>query len=447
MLSNQASIQKIAFPLEDNQFLNNTTQINNYYLNLTHNLNLNNFDENKISKYPINPNLNMLNLNNQNTNENLSKLSFVNTFININNFISLLQMQESFKSYQELLVSNNGPQKGEKSAEITPKIIGIKRNREEFGNNDTNNNHDKNLKIIINEKNGNYSKKKKTQVIFEKNKFNKKRNVKKIIKAKNNNNTNYIQSFGPTIEIDLTNKNKNEISNDLKINENEIKNKDKKKCNKKLNRYKELLQDTILENLDKEKNDLEIIINNTENQISSNSQRSKKVKKLKTEKILKRPKPCTNNKYKTKTIKNSRAKTIFTSEKNNKHDYIRYQSTKCIFHGDKYKNTNLSIDFMKYNYNFIEEIKQPKKSDNKIKHILNIKIPNIISENNYENHINNLSELKPIWLRSKFKGNDKELNKSINLIKNKCKDGRDDINEEKCLEKLMEMQNNDLKDN
>ena len=90
-----------------------------------------------------------------------------------------------------------------------------------------------------------------------------------------------------------------------KINENEIKNKDKKKCNKKLNRYKELLQDTILENLDKEKNDLEIIINNTENQISSNSQRSKKVKKLKTQKILKRPKSCTNNKYKTKTIKNS----------------------------------------------------------------------------------------------------------------------------------------------
>ena len=65
----------------------------------------------------------MLNLNNQNTNENLSKLSFVNAFININNFIALLQMQESFKSYQELLVSNNGSQKGEKSAEITPKII------------------------------------------------------------------------------------------------------------------------------------------------------------------------------------------------------------------------------------------------------------------------------------------------------------------------------------
>ena len=102
---------------------------------------------------------------------------------------------------------------------------------------------------------------------------------------------------------------------------------------------------------------------------------------------------------------------------------------------------------MKYNYNFIEEIKQPKKNDDKIKQDLNIKIPNIICENNYENHINNISELKPIWLRSQFKGNDTELSKCINIIKNNMKNGRDDINEEKCLETLMENQNIYLKDN
>ena len=212
MKSNQASIQKISIPLEDNQFLNNTSLLNNYYINLTQNLNLNNFNENKNPNYLINPNLSMLNLYNQNTNENLPKLSLVNlnTFINLNNFISLLQMQESLKSYQELLVNNNGSQKAEKSAEINTKMIGIKRNREEFGNNDSNNNHDKNIKIIINEKNGNYSKKKNLQVIIEKKKLNKKRNVNKAIKTNNNNNTNFNQPFGPTIEIDLRKKDKNE---------------------------------------------------------------------------------------------------------------------------------------------------------------------------------------------------------------------------------------------
>ena len=149
MLSNKSSIHNIAFPLEYN--LNNTSQINNYYLNLTQNTNLNNFDENKISKYPINPNLNVLNLYNHNTNENLPNLSFVNTYININNYISLLQMQDNFKSYV-LLGRNNESQKYATNADITPKMIGIKRNREEFSDNEANIIHDKNIKIIINEK-------------------------------------------------------------------------------------------------------------------------------------------------------------------------------------------------------------------------------------------------------------------------------------------------------
>ena len=448
MKSNQASIQKISIPLEDNQFLNNTSLLNNYYINLTQNLNLNNFNENKNPNYLINPNLSMLNLYNQNTNENLPKLSLVNlnTFINLNNFISLLQMQESLKSYQELLVNNNGSQKAEKSAEINTKMIGIKRNREEFGNNDSNNNHDKNIKIIINEKNGNYSKKKNLQVIIEKKKLNKKRNVNKAIKTNNNNNTNFNQPFGPTIEIDLRKKDKNE-ENDLKIYEKEIKNEKKRKRNKKRNRNKELLKDTLLENLDKEKNDISIIINNPENEISPNLLKNEEPSRVKRQKIIKRPKPCISNKYKSKKVKNRRAKTNFSYKRRNKQNNIRYQSTKCIFHGKNYENTNSPSDFMKYNYNFIEEIKQPKKNDDKIKQDLNIKIPNIICENNYENHINNISELKPIWLRSQFKGNDTELNKCINLIKNNLKDGRDDINEEKCLETLMENQNIYLKDN
>ena len=93
---------------------------------------------------------------------------------------------------------------------------------------------------------------------------------------------------------------------------------------------------------------------------------------------------------------------------------------------------------MKYNYNYLEEIKQPKKKINEAeKQVIN-SIPEIICKNNYLKNKNNLSDLKPLWLRSKFKGNDSDLNEYINLIKNKIKDGKDDINEEKCLERLME---------
>ena len=103
----------------------------------------------------------------------------------------------------------------------------------------------------------------------------------------------------------------------MKIYEKEIKNEKKRKRNKKRNRNKELLKDTLLENLDKEKNDISIIINNPENEISPNLLKSEEPSRVKRQKIIKRPKPCISNKYKSKKVKNRRAKTNFFYKRRN----------------------------------------------------------------------------------------------------------------------------------
>ena len=93
---------------------------------------------------------------------------------------------------------------------------------------------------------------------------------------------------------------------------------------------------------------------------------------------------------------------------------------------------------MKYNYN-LNEIKKQRntidESENKVAYL-----PETVYANNNDN-MNNLSEIKPLWLRSKFNGNKAELNKYINSIKQKMKEGREYYNEEKCLEKINENPN------
>ena len=107
MQSDKVSIIKNAFPSTVNQFPSNASQINNYYINLTHNLNINNFDDFQIPKYTLNANLNNLNIDNQNSNENSVNSALLNSFHNVRNFISLHQMQETYKQYQELLSNKN----------------------------------------------------------------------------------------------------------------------------------------------------------------------------------------------------------------------------------------------------------------------------------------------------------------------------------------------------
>ena len=84
---------------------------------------------------------------------------------------------------------------------------------------------------------------------------------------------------------------------------------------------------------------------------------------------------------------------------------------------------------MKYNYNFIEEKKQPKKIENAERQTVQVDSSKIIYNNNYENNKYNLSDIKPIWLKSEFQGKDSEIVNFTNLVKNKFKNERDEINE------------------
>ena len=94
---------------------------------------------------------------------------------------------------------------------------------------------------------------------------------------------------------------------------------------------------------------------------------------------------------------------------------------------------------MKYNYNFIEEIKQKNPITEK-KEKEAVDLQKMTNPNNYENNYN-VSDIKPIWLRSKFKGDDSELENCTNLIKQQYKDGRIYKDEDKCLEKIIEYSN------
>ena len=93
---------------------------------------------------------------------------------------------------------------------------------------------------------------------------------------------------------------------------------------------------------------------------------------------------------------------------------------------------------MKYNYNLTETVKKSYINDNENKVV---SVPEIIYFNNFENKNCILSDIKPIWLRSKFRGDKIELNNCINSIKQKLQEGRDNTDEEKCLEKLFENPN------
>ena len=92
---------------------------------------------------------------------------------------------------------------------------------------------------------------------------------------------------------------------------------------------------------------------------------------------------------------------------------------------------------MKYNYNFIEEKKQTKKIENAERQAVKVDSSKIIYSNNYENNKYNLSDIKPIWLKSEFQGKDSELVNFTNLVKNKFKNERDEINEEENLERMI----------
>ena len=117
---------------------------------------------------------------------------------------------------------------------------------------------------------------------------------------------------------------------------------------------------------------------------------------------------------------------------------INPKLTKVIFHGENYKDTKTTIDFMKYNFDFsIEEQYKTKKliTDYDQQHVDLIKI-NEKYYDNYNSNDQNLDKIELKWSRTQFDGDNKELKKAISLIRDTFPGRKTDVNEEKCLNLL-----------
>ena len=432
MLSNKDLNKNKTFPLIKSQIPNNNSQIINCYINLTQNLNMNNHNCSLVTQIPLAKNSTNLTPEKLNPGQ-FNNTALLNTVINMN---YLVQMQANYQHYSQLIsnVNSTNLNQNEKKLKETPNMMGKKRSRKSKNDEIKINikKTDKNIKNIIKEKNG----------TFDKNKI--EGDMSKMDHSTDNeiNETENEQNQPMEQQVKINIEKKSENAKNNSINKNKLNRK------KKRNQYKELLQDTILEHLDCPKNEISIIINNSEYDETNNELKNKNVHKNEnTKKNIKfrndqksfNLKKSNSIKRKTSNFNNRRYNRHFTQKKKSKSNIIKYQATQCIFHGDNYQKTNSAIDFMKYNYNFIEEKKQPKKIENAERQAVQVDASKIIYSNNYENNKYNLSDIKPIWLRSEFQGNDSEFINFTNLIKNKCKDGRDEINEEKCLEKQIKI--------
>ena len=243
---------------------------------------------------------------------------------------------------------------------------------------------------------------------------------------------------------------KNEITTTILENkEDEVKSENRetsKKKKKRRNNYKELLYDTILEHIGKDKknkNDKNIQL---EEEISSNNEDNKKKEEKQKNKNTsnsntQRNKPKTRakggkhsrKKQHIKTLKNNKDILADLEEnKNNERDDSKY--TKVIFHGKDYKNTQNPIDFMKYNFDFIID-EQYKTTDYTQQHA---NIDNIIGNTNIYENFNyseqHLDDIKVKWSREKFLGDNKELKNAINKIKDSFNERKIYTNEEKYLD-------------
>ena len=428
---------KQAFPPLINQLQNDNSQIINYYINLTHNLNMNNVGYEPMLKFPLYADSVNSNGSLENPNQVLADAALFNTYLNMRNYFNMLQMQANCNQFSQLNSHMNNYQSNQNNKNINQnlKLVGKKRKMEpkKDNNDEINKITDNNFKNVNNVKNGTTQKNEnECDDQPEKNNYSNEKISNKIISQ---------ASTQQNLEIP-----EQKIDNKSKDNEpgteanEEKKNKVKRKRNKY--RYKELLQDILLEHLDHEKKDISIVIDNSSfepHKSSSNNKRSQKNNK----KILnfKKSNSTKNKKDKNIQIKSQRCKTNLKNKKKEKSHTVKFQPTEIIFHGDKYEKTKSAIDFMKYNYNFNEEIKQPKIDDAK-KQTADIDLPRIIYKNNYENNKYNLSDIKPMWLRSKFKGDNAELESKMKLIKEENKDGRNLINDEECLENLFEKTKN-----
>lgn len=187
---------------------------------------------------------------------------------------------------------------------------------------------------------------------------------------------------------------------------------------KKKKYYEELLEDSFLQHIGEVKQpkpvqkNFSIVIENPKPKLKKKNNSNSNVKNSNTQK----------NSHKKKPDKNAHDMTT-----------TKYQSTKGIFYGDKYKQTSSAVDFMKYNFNFSSEEKYKTKeliTDAESQHVDLMKLNTII------NNSRDLEDIKPKWLRTKFVGDDNNLKNSIKLVKDICKGSRINLNEEQCLDIL-----------
>ena len=262
---------------------------------------------------------------------------------------------------------------------------------------------------------------------------------KNMIKEENNNKENFEK-----------NKDKNELSFSIakeKINENKKEEIKEKKIKKKRTNYKELLYDPILEHIGREEksnpnknNEFEEMSSISEN--SKKNEKNKKVSSTNTNKNKQKSRTKTGKHSRKKqhkiTLKNN--KDILADLEENKNNQYNTKYTKVIFHGQNYQETKNVNEFMKYNFDFItdEQYKTKKLITDYSQQHIDVKTlngnTNIYDNYNYsEQH---LDEIKNKWSRAKFLGDNKELKKAINIIRDSFNERKIYTNEEKYLDIL-----------
>ena len=369
--------------------------------------------------------LGMIN-SNQNLSQNqnlLQNISNINDYQNLNNFSnnSLLNKKTSNLDHQQIENENESPNKIKKIE---------------------NNESEKNYPI---EETNNISPLKLVNSDLKVEENSEEKNLENIEEKDINKEENNISE-----ENNEEKSEKNEITTTILENkEDEVKSENRetsKKKKKRRNNYKELLYDTILEHIGKDKknkNDKNIQL---EEEISSNNEDNKKKEEKQKNKNTsnsntQRNKPKTRakggkhsrKKQHIKTLKNNKDILADLEEnKNNERDDSKY--TKVIFHGKDYKNTQNPIDFMKYNFDFIID-EQYKTTDYSQQHA---NIDNIMGNTNIYENFNyseqHLDEIKVKWSREKFLGDNKELKNAINKIKDSFNERKIYTNEEKYLD-------------
>ena len=324
MLSNKDLNKNKTFPLIKSQIPNNNSQIINCYINLTQNLNMNNHNCSLVTQIPLAKNSTNLTPEKLNPGQ-FNNTALLNTVINMN---YLVQMQANYQHYSQLIsnVNSTNLNQNEKKLKETPNMMGKKRSRKSKNDEIKINikKTDKNIKNIIKEKNG----------TFDKNKI--EGDMSKMDHSTDNeiNETENEQNQPMEQQVKINIEKKSENAKNNSINKNKLNRK------KKRNQYKELLQDTILEHLDCPKNEISIIINNSEYDETNNELKNKNVHKNEnTKKNIKfrndqksfNLKKSNSIKRKTSNFNNRRYNRHFTQQK-------KSQKKKKTLHFKKNKN-------------------------------------------------------------------------------------------------------------